>query len=242
MVIELKIRFQHTCPFLKLSELFDEGTLFSYCSRLYDVIRLPKRITPAQMRKANEFFPNVSEWRLSAGDYSQQQNITMPCKCGQIFYHTIADIIREGGGLPIYPVWYTGGWEYRKIICFNDKEVEDSINSVKNHVSILEVLSEDEIGEEGLFRSQTVFMSDIINDLTDHQLSLIVKAYDAGYYEIPRKVTIAELAQSEGVSRQAFEKNIRKAENKLIKAIIPFLYIRDDENASWGASIVADNE
>ena len=78
--------------------------------------------------------------------------------------------------------------------------------------------------------------------MNDHQLSLIVKAYDAGYYEIPRKVTIAELAQSEGVSRQAFEKNIRKAENKLIKAIIPFLYIRDDENASWGASIVADNE
>ena len=85
-------------------------------------------------------------------------------------------------------------------------------------------------------------MSDIINDLTDHQLSLIVKAFDAGYYEIPRKVTIAELARSDGISRQAYEKNIRKAENKLIKAIIPFLYIRDDENTAWGVKTVADQE
>ena len=139
MVIELKIRFKHECPFMNLANLFEEVTLFSYCSRLYDVIRLPKRITPAQMRKASEFFPNVSEWRLSAGDYSQQQNITMPCKCGQIFYHTIADIIREGGGLPIYPVWYTGGCEYRKIICFNDKEVENSVEAINNNVSDLEV-------------------------------------------------------------------------------------------------------
>lgn len=63
----------------------------------------------------------------------------------------------------------------------------------------------------------------LLRDLTDRQRRAIVTAILRGYYRIPRRVKTEELARSFGISRPAFEALLRKAENKLVAALFPYL-------------------
>lgn len=66
----------------------------------------------------------------------------------------------------------------------------------------------------------------LFQDLTDRQRQAIVTAILRGYYRIPRTVTTKALAESFGISRPALEALLRKAENKLVAALFPYLTVR----------------
>ena len=76
------------------------------------------------------------------------------------------------------------------------------------------------LGFEGGF---LVPVAVLLRDLTDRQRQAIVTAILRGYYRIPRHVKTEELAKSFGISRPAFEALLRKAENKLVAALFPYL-------------------
>ncbi|TNA16087.1 hypothetical protein EMF73_33795, partial [Klebsiella pneumoniae] len=59
--------------------------------------------------------------------------------------------------------------------------------------------------------------------LTPRQRQAIVLAFARGYYRIPHAVTTGELAQALEISREAFDALLRKAENKLLAALFPYL-------------------
>ncbi|MGA8663762.1 MAG: helix-turn-helix domain-containing protein [Thermoplasmata archaeon] len=59
--------------------------------------------------------------------------------------------------------------------------------------------------------------------LTDRQRLAIVTGILRGYYRIPRDVTTEELARELGISRPAYEALLRKAENKVIGPLLPYL-------------------
>ncbi len=65
-----------------------------------------------------------------------------------------------------------------------------------------------------------------LRELTDRQRQAIVTAVVRGYYRIPRAVKTEELARSFEVSRPAFEALLRKAENKLVAALFPYLAVQ----------------
>lgn len=108
----------------------------------------------------------------------------MDCVCGVVYYHTFSSIIRLWS-VPLYPITYVNGWEYRKIICFNDNDASKVISAIKEKLleenrykdeksfkrgirdsSVFEELEVNNIGEDGLFRAQTFFMSDILEKMT----------------------------------------------------------------------------
>ena len=62
-----------------------------------------------------------------------------------------------------------------------------------------------------------------VPDLSPRQHEVILAAWERGYYEIPREVTTAELAESFGLDRRTVENHIRRAEQKLVNAIADHL-------------------
>ena len=44
-----------------------------------------------------------------------------------------------------------------------------------------------------------------------------------GTYSSPRSVTTEDLARGQGLSRSTFEEHLRKAENRLVNALVPYL-------------------
>lgn len=53
-------------------------------------------------------------------------------------------------------------------------------------------------------------------DLTDAQRNLIERAYDEGYFDVPRGITLVELASSLGISDQAVNERLRRGLKSLI--------------------------
>ncbi|NHX36738.1 MULTISPECIES: helix-turn-helix domain-containing protein [Halolamina] len=63
----------------------------------------------------------------------------------------------------------------------------------------------------------------LVPDLSPRQHEVLLAAWERGYYEIPREVTTAELAESFDLDRRTVENHIRRAEQKLVNAIADHL-------------------
>ncbi|SFL27348.1 hypothetical protein SAMN04487950_3174 [Halogranum rubrum] len=66
-------------------------------------------------------------------------------------------------------------------------------------------------------------LDDALPTLTERQREVLKTAFDAGYYEIPRRTTTEEIATSVGVERRTAEEHLRRAENKILDALVDYL-------------------
>jgi predicted DNA binding protein len=56
--------------------------------------------------------------------------------------------------------------------------------------------------------------------LSNRQAEAITAAWDEGYYETPREVTTTALAAAMGIDRRTFEEHLRRAEAKVVGALV----------------------
>jgi predicted DNA binding protein len=54
-------------------------------------------------------------------------------------------------------------------------------------------------------------------DLTSGQYEVLVAAFEAGYFEVPRRLSLGDLADQEGVSHQAISERLRRGTNSLVE-------------------------
>lgn len=81
------------------------------------------------------------------------------------------------------------------------------------------------LGSLGFEDGFLVPVGSLLGGLTPRQRQAIVAGVVRGYYRIPRTVRTEELARTLGVSRPAYEALLRKAENKLVGAMFPYLTV-----------------
>ena len=234
MTIEIRFKAQHNCPFLEFSKSFGSRQIHSYCSREFDVVLIPGSISEKNINFARQVFPNdlVDNWRIKTTDeINQTSYIIMECVCESLYEVSITSRIQHAGGMLNYPIIYENGWEYHKIICV-DRIVVSKVMSQIETLPVYKILSIDDLGPDGVFKSQYISIPEIISNLTHRQIDVLIQAYEQGYYEIPRNIRTQDLADDLGISRYGAEKNLRKAENKLIKAIVPYLYFKLEQMKS----------
>lgn len=63
----------------------------------------------------------------------------------------------------------------------------------------------------------------VLPDLSPRQREIFGTAYDDGYYEIPRETTTEAIAEDVGIERRTAEEHLRRAENKLVTALIEYV-------------------
>jgi len=57
-------------------------------------------------------------------------------------------------------------------------------------------------------------------DLTDPQRAALTRAVEEGYYEIPRRVTLEDLAEELGITRQAASERVRRGAGKILCEVL----------------------
>lgn len=228
MVYELKVRLQHNCPFLEFSKHFGKRQMHQYCSSGYDYIIIPGELTEAVKEHGYFLFKNFQDWKVvnKDGNDSSFSILTLKSSCEMEIANSVGILITKLGGMPIYPVIYENGWEIHKIFCHSYDELTKILNTLNRQLQIFEILSIKDIGNDALIK-QSAIMSQILDQLTNNQLDQLIKAFNNGYYDIPRKTRMQDLADELGVTRYAVERTVRSAENKLIRALIPYLYIKN---------------
>lgn len=59
-----------------------------------------------------------------------------------------------------------------------------------------------------------------LQHLTEKQRRVLIAAYDLGYYDVPRRITIEELAEKLNLVKSTFSAHVRKAERRLLTEML----------------------
>ena len=75
-----------------------------------------------------------------------------------------------------------------------------------------------------------ITLSSLRGKLTDRQVDAISTAYYSGYYQTPGRVNVQSIADGEKVPRTTLQEHLNKAENKLIRSIVPQIQLYARKN------------
>lgn len=133
------------------------------------------------------------------------------------------------------PWMYQDGWAYFRVLSLDGDRLRSLLNEV-GKCGQVRLIRKAQLPVDVL--PTTTWIQGVFSELTPKQAEAIIQAHRAGYYQSPRRVTRGEVARQLGVGRTTLEEHIRKAERKVMNALVPVLtdYTRTDRAVSirWG--------
>lgn len=70
---------------------------------------------------------------------------------------------------------------------------------------------------------------ELLNSIPQRQRELLNIAYDRGYFEIPRQVTLEEIADEMGITKTTASNHLRKAQREVFHFILPYINLAMEE-------------
>ena len=196
----------------------------AYCNNYNDLIMVEAEITKEMIDQIKSTLNITGEISYSLDPVSFINYLIIDCICENNFSH-ITDIIQKHHGIETSPVLYEMGWEYHKFICINRNIISHILEILQSEFT-LEILYIQEEQYYGPLSLYGISARQIMNNLTGGQRSIISEAYQKGYYEIPRRIKMSDLAEKYNLSRQAVETRLRRGENSIMDLVVPIFKIQ----------------
>jgi predicted DNA binding protein len=226
-MFEVMFRARHDCPYVRFSTAHPEVKVVEWCNGSTDVLEIEcpereaySRIKPDLMR--------LLLWRggkIVKKTFGPRnvQIITKTCRdrCSP----SINAIVEKNSCLRIPPVITHGGWEKHKVLGFKESDYKHLFKDLHDLEGKVEILSKKILLEKSIQDTFVVALGTIFSGLTEKQSAAIIAALDYGYYHTPRGILSEEIARKTGVARTTYEEHLRKAENKILHALSPYLTI-----------------
>ena len=119
---------------------------------------------------------------------------------------------------------YEKGWEYYRIMAFKHEELENLLKQLKSHDMNIRVVRK--VPFDGFVASSlSLTAGALFSGLTEKQMDALVTAFTYGYYERPRRSDVQTIAAKTDVPRSTFQEHLRKAEKKIVSALIPHIQL-----------------
>jgi len=122
---------------------------------------------------------------------------------------SIHDTVLENGCMTRLPIIITGGSQFHTILAPFQQAFSRMFNNLKERFTTVKI--------ERIRRYPSGMTSPI---LTRKQSDAISIAFSKGYYEIPRKCEIQNIAKELGIKRVAMQERLRRAERAIITEFI----------------------
>lgn len=133
---------------------------------------------------------------------------------------------------PLQKILAEGFLPLRSATLEEGRECFDLLLSDRNELQRAKKILE-EFGSVTLDRVTDGFQGEIVPSRTEWQAILqtmpsrrreiLNAAIQEGYYEIPRKITLEELADHKGISKSTASDHLRKAESEVLEFMLPYL-------------------
>jgi predicted DNA binding protein len=142
------------------------------------------------------------------------------CKCENRY--KVHDILSRGGCYYLLPnpvVTFEGAKHYR-ILAPDTEKLKKVIENLQK-IGDVKITSVHPLGhvDDSFF----INVVQLKNLLSEKQLRTLRKAYSRGYFQIPKKVRIKDLADELRLSPATIYEQLAEAENRIINAIIDYL-------------------
>jgi predicted DNA binding protein len=145
--------------------------------------------------------------------------------------NSIARIFDRNTAVPLYPIVYRDGWEYYRMLVLDHHRSPHLIEefSQRGKVELTQKAS-----AQGDRRTESIALQldELTADMTDLQVDAVVRSVSAGYFDVPRRASLGQIAGSSGVTRRTFGEHLQKAEGKLLRRLTPYLALISDPERS----------
>lgn len=135
---------------------------------------------------------------------------------------TPMQMIRFEGFLPIgYPT-YEDGYEYLTILSEDRAEVSRAVTALEfDSVEVVRIVSH--FGKEIGF--SLLEWQRLIRSVSEDERELLHLAIERGYYDVPRRISLAELADAAGVVKSTASRRLRTVESTAMETIVTYLQL-----------------
>ena len=212
-------------PHNRLSKKFPGARISLWCNDHTDVLEIESDGLDAfqEMQKELAYYSKCYESKIIAKTLCQDkfQLVARTCICGSEKGTSVGSVVRANNFLQMPPPVFFGGWEYHRLVGFEDIDVKGLLNG-------LDKIGKTEVLHKGTAKGMTddaflLSLGSLFGHLTEKQMKSLLAAIENGYYEIPKRTTADELATKLGQPRSTLEEHIRKAESKIVLAMAPYM-------------------
>jgi len=220
-LFEVIFKITHDCPFGDISRKFPSLQMFGWCNReqeIYEVVVEKRDDYPAVLDEISK----LGEITEVSSDRNKIYLVAKPCYC--TVENSIGKNIDEFSLLHVLPVVYEQGWEYYRIIAFKHEDVNGLLQRFDDRGFVFEILRK--VPFNGFIASSLTLTADaLFSDLTEKQMDALLIAYTNGYYQFPRRADVQAIAAKKRVPRTTFQEHLKKAENKIIGSLVPYVQL-----------------
>lgn len=126
--------------------------------------------------------------------------------------------------LHVSPVVYDQGWEYYRLIIFRHEDLRKLMQQLEEKGFVFDIVRK--VSFDGFIASSLTLTADaLFSDLTEKQMDALLTAYSHGYYRLPRRADVQSIASKRRVPRTTFQEHLKKAENKLVVSLVPYIQL-----------------
>ena len=216
---EISFRTQYDYPFITMSGNYPGTPISMWCLWNREIVQVPTsnektlRSIEKDLRKMGHVIDNWAEAR-------DARIFLLRCTCGHLDSPWNVWEAQQCFDSP--PAVFQDGWGYFRVISFDESRTRDLFKEL-NRRGPTELIRKRELALTVLPTS--VWVNSLFADLTGKQIDAVLKAHRYGYYNSPRQITTESIARGLGVSRSTYEEHLRKAENRIMSSLIPYLQL-----------------
>ena len=222
-LFEVVLKVTFNAFLINLSRRFPSAKIFIWCNREHDVIEVTVKnpeeypLVVEEIRACNTL--GVVE---ESSDNRRLYLSVHECHC--MLQNTIVRHIGTLDLLNIFPNVIENGWVYHRLIVFRHEDLEELLQRLEKWGWVYKILRK--VPFDGFIASSLTLTADaLFSDLTQKQMDALLTAHGHGYYELPRKADVQTIAAKERVPRTTFQEHLKKGENKLVAALVPFIQL-----------------
>jgi hypothetical protein len=195
--------------------------MFVWCNREHEVFEMIME----DHEEYSAVMEEISKLRGIIDKLSDRDKVHLVMKtCSCNLENSVSKNIDAFNLLHVSPIVYEQGWEYYRIIAFRHEDLEEFLQQLEEKGFVFEILRK--VPFNGFIASSLTLTADaLFSDLTQKQIDALLTAYRNGYYRLPRKADVKEIAFKERIPRTTFQEHLKKAENKLVAALVPYIQL-----------------
>jgi len=219
---EISFRTQYDYPFIRMSQGYPGLPISMWCIFNRELLQVPtldeKTLGSIEkdIRKAGRV---VDKWV----EAQEARIFMLRCTCG--VHDSPWNVWEKLEFVDAPPAVYKDGWGYFRVIGFDETKTKDLFREM-NGRGPTELIRKRELTLSVL--PSSVWVNSLFAELTQKQIDAVLKAHRHGYYTSPRQITTESIAKGAGLSRSTYEEHLRKAENRIMGALIPYLQLFAD--------------
>ena len=222
-MFDVSLKLDHDRPFNNLSKAFPESSIQRWCNLQVDILEIEVADSDEAVRVESwlrQAVRKLGARLIRINRYSSNAlEAVVGCRCSMD--NSSVAIIEWAGCIPVMPVSYKEGLEYCRLLAFTKGSLDGAISKLSK-ASKLEIQSKSVVARESARGAITVPVDEFLGTLTGKQLTAFLTAMQLGYYNLPKQITIEEIAAKQGMNRSTYEEHLRKAELKILQSVRPY--------------------